>query len=592
MQALSTKKLRSSRLALALTCLGIVVTLATLIAGVPLFVRMPPWCDLTLYDVAARTVIQGGTLYEDVFDTNLPGFVWCLIGIRRAFGNSVEAVRIIDLLIVAAITVLLIRYLRKCGADFASLAWLAASVTLFYPFTTEFSHCQRDVWMTLPMLLAVMLRVKRISTVSGRRKLSDSSSFENRIWGITPAVRSAMLEGALWGVTVWFKPHVMVIAIAVWFVTRPALRQQFSSVPRVARQDFVGNIAGGLLVGLLGIIALVSTGTWKPFIIVLTKWNQNYLLTVWGETGSMFLRFLNIFPPWSLLHVLAIPLAARSAWRLIRSPNFDNFTFRDGVLAVFYLAVLVQACLLQRNFDYVHIPEMLLAFAVATLHLPRVTLFACLVLLTCTLLHPLSWFEKWCVQHPMADHNRMKHWTECFRNELTPIEYRQRQQSLALSVEYFSTINVVEIGEVADFLRTQNVTDGDVIAWHDSPHAIYLELGLKPCFRFMHVTTTLVSEENFARMTIELRKKSLPKAQFIVTDILHPIRGQSEEIQDGRFEAGSDLLPPNFTWRIRHSFPWDQPAIFRSGDGHGRYLVHRIVNREPTQFEFQWLLWE
>ena len=70
-----------------------IITAALLVAGIPLFLRMPLWCDLTLYDLAARNLLEGGRHYVDVFDTNLPGFVWVLAGIRAVLGFSSFALR-------------------------------------------------------------------------------------------------------------------------------------------------------------------------------------------------------------------------------------------------------------------------------------------------------------------------------------------------------------------------------------------------------------------------------------------------------------------------------------------------------------------
>ncbi|HEY1187812.1 MAG TPA: hypothetical protein VGE74_09150, partial [Gemmata sp.] len=53
--------------------LGWFATGALLVAGLPLLLQMPLWCDTTLYTVAARNVASGGTHYRDVFDTNPPG---------------------------------------------------------------------------------------------------------------------------------------------------------------------------------------------------------------------------------------------------------------------------------------------------------------------------------------------------------------------------------------------------------------------------------------------------------------------------------------------------------------------------------------
>src|SRR4029078_4012408 len=44
-----------------------------LAAGVPLFLCMPLWADVTFYDLCARNILAGGAHYRDVFDTNPPG---------------------------------------------------------------------------------------------------------------------------------------------------------------------------------------------------------------------------------------------------------------------------------------------------------------------------------------------------------------------------------------------------------------------------------------------------------------------------------------------------------------------------------------
>lgn len=529
-----------------LTLLGWGVALTALTFGVPLFIRMPPWCDLTLYDVAARTVIAGGTLYRDVFDTNFPGFVWCLILIRRLGGESIEIVRMVDLVIVATIVILLIRALRRCGASSASVAWFAASVALFYPFTTEFSHAQRDVWMTLPMLAATLCRVRHIE--SGQ------------------TFRAAFLEGALWGVAVGFKPHALIVAGIIFLTARPPEAER--------KRDLLGNLTGGATLAIMGILALMLTGTWTHLVDVFQKWNTSYLTTVWAETGSMFSRFLWIFPPWSLLHIIAVPIALKNL----------RAGLHRRTLAVFYIALLAQACLLQRNFDYVHVPEMLLAFTMIACALPRLLAAYTFGVLAVSLLAPSVF------QHPIADRARLAHWASCFR-VLPTSEYRQRQNALALSPQYFSSIDMVEISEVGDWLRAQGVRSGDVIAWHDSPHAVYLELGHIPPFRFMHITTTLISERNFERATRELRK-ALPRAKYVVSDIYHPLRHVGPALWARREETGPDLLPPFFSARLRQSFPFDQPAVFRSRGGQGRYIVHCVVEPVVKKFEFEWHLWE
>ena len=140
---------------------------AALVAGVPLFLAMPPWCDVTLYQMAARNVLNGGVHYRDIFDTNLPGFVWLMAGLRVVFGDNIAALRAVDLVVIGSAVALLCGWVRRCGGTGYAVAWLVAAVALFYPFTSEFSHIQRDPWMLLPALLAARLRLWRIPTPPG-----------------------------------------------------------------------------------------------------------------------------------------------------------------------------------------------------------------------------------------------------------------------------------------------------------------------------------------------------------------------------------------------------------------------------------------
>ena len=187
------------------------VTAGAVFFGVPLFLRMPPWCDVTLYDVAARNLLEGGVHYRDVFDTNLPGFVWALTAIRAVLGWSVEALRVIDLAIVSGIVWQLDRLAARAGASRAARAWSVAGMAVFYLFTSEFNHCQRDVWMLLPALGAVSVR--------GRR-LDPASTIPN---ARTNLLESCFVEGILWALAVWVKPHALVPAVVVWLLTAPRL---------------------------------------------------------------------------------------------------------------------------------------------------------------------------------------------------------------------------------------------------------------------------------------------------------------------------------------------------------------------------------
>ena len=71
---------------------------------------------------------------------------------------------------------------------------------------------------------------------------------------------------------------------------------------------------------------------------------------------------------------------------------------------------------------------------------------------------------------------------------------------------------------MADYLRAQGAGDGDVIAWCDSPHAVYLLLDVDPGIRFMHVYTALSiggGGEKVMREVEEAKQRSI----FVVSDL-------------------------------------------------------------------------
>jgi hypothetical protein len=136
--------------------------------------------------------------------------------------------------------------------------------------------------------------------------------------------------------------------------------------------------------------------------------------------------------------------------------------------------------------------------------------------------------------------------------------------------QHFGAIDPVELGAVADYLRTQHLHDGELIAWHDSPHALYLDLELRPSFRFMHVGTAAgLGAWQEAQVFREL-KEALPAARFAVSD-LYRITSHHDLLN----EVDEDRLPSVLPQWQRTQFPFNQPVVFRSPSG--RYLVHRIV---------------
>lgn len=480
------------------TRLGWVVTLLALIAGVPLFLCMPPWNDVTLHDMAARSILRRGVHYRDVFDTNLPGVDWMMAAIRCGFGWSYETLRTFDLLFVAGS----VRILARLAGQRA--AWFAAAVALWYPFTSEFNHCQRDVWMLFPAAAATWLRSWRGNLI---------------------------LEGFLWGIAVWFKPHSVIPAVAVWFVDHREKRWR----------DLGGVTLGGLLAGGLGIAWLVGTGAWPHFIDVFTRWNPEYTRDgIWQTVPFKLSYLVTCFWPWGLVHLAAIPVAACALRN--RSP-----------LAALYLGWIVQAVLLQKPFDYVQVPVLILGFAVLASRGWSVG-FPFLI-----------WFLIW-------GFPSLELWPRCWSEGSSP-ELRDR-------LGYFTHTpwgtNWEQLRDVEVFLRTVEppLADRELTCWHDSTHPLYLQLGLEPSTRYMHFGTVFPLRGKVDEIRADVIRST---QRYVVSDLMRMTRNPAK----GDI-ASIESLPEE----ERKRFPWNQPVVFRSG----RYVVHR-VDRPPTPEEIDITDW-
>jgi hypothetical protein len=328
-------------------------------------------------------------------------------------------------------------------------------------------------------------------------------------------------------------------------------------------RDHLIVFAGGVVAGGAGAGWLVASGAWPYFVEIWRTWNADYLATVMRELPFRLVMQLQYFPPYSACALLAIPLALRN----LLARTEDAAAFRREVLAAVYLTWLVVALLLQRPFHYVHVPETLLMLAVFAANRWPIPLALVLTSVLAGLVFAFTGRTSELVPpHPASDTDRTRWWRAC----LDPDPSRETRRGVAKFAEHFGGIDPVELGAVADYLRGQGARDGDLIAWHDSPHALYLDLGIRPRFRFMHVGTAAgLGEWQEAQVLRELQTAA-PRARYAVSD-LHRVTARYDELND----AGGDGLPKLLPAWQRGEFPFDQPVVFRSPGG--RYLVHRIA---------------
>lgn len=548
---------------LSLLLPGVILTVI-LLAGVPLFLRMPLWCDPTLYDVCAFNLLKGGTHFRDTFDTNLPGMVWSQTLIRWIAGWSSEALRIVDLIIVGTITTLLCRWAKDGGAPGAAQLWLAATIALFYLFETQFIHCQRDVWMMLPILLSVQLH---------RRSLSRSSTH----------FLLHVLEGALWGIAVWYKPHAMVLALGITLL-----------MGRFEIRPLLGLLLGGLIMGALGCGWLILSGTWSHFLDVFLNWNPEYLSWSFAALRYRLSLGFHYFAPFGLIHLIAVPVAIYSLGRRTHSryhntipeENQDNERNRT-YLAVLYLVWLTQAFLLQKTFRYVHVPTIFLALTfLTTLRFPVGPIFISWCFAT-ALLHMSfdvpeainqrwnnfgarhRWYDPVLAEHPILSSKRYQRWWQCVTGPSDP----ELKDDLGLEPPTFATTTLADLDRVGQYIRGLDLQDGDLICWDDSTHPLYVDLKLRPGIRYLHVSTAQLFRSKLHQMRMEIIASG---HKYVVAD-LESLRQRNWKFAVPIEQENESKLPRDFPTKVKDVYPWNQEVVFRSG----RYVVFRVT--KPIQ---------
>ncbi len=463
----------------------------------PAFVRMPLDCDVTHYDLCARTVLMyDGVLYRDALDTNLPGMPWLHMMLRSVAGWSPEVLRLADLAVVGLLIFALVRWLPEgCSAtDRWLTVWILAA---FYLSTSEWCHVQRDVWMLLPCMLALRCRRRQILA------LCQSASFDRRNL-IRPVV-----EGLLWGTAFWIKPFVAVPALFCWSIgVWKVLRVQPMRRRRIVGDAFL-LIFGGMLAGAAGSAWLIATGAWPTFWEIMWVWNRQYVTHDFSDNEGPMLAlglFVRFFP-WMLLPALAIPLACRSLYdsgNPTEGQNSKNVEAVDrALLAALYLGWIVQVVALQHLFDYVYVPILFLTlillcrrYALEPPGTGRTVILACLLLGVVLRL-------------PAPTLQRLAAWPLCWQ--------RTESAELLDRLSVFQRMNWTDLERVEEFLLERKIRDGEVVCWAPRANPLYAALNVRPPSRYllMHLNLRVFARQR-EQIWTEIQRCPV---RFVVCDI-------------------------------------------------------------------------
>ena len=509
----------------------------------PLFLRMPETNDAEMFDLQAWLIADGGVMYRDVLEPNLPGVVWIHLLVRAIAGDSSEALRAFDLLSFAIVMSFAWGLLKMSGVSRRATMWSVLACSMFYLSTSEWCHCQRDMWMLAPAMAGTWLRLKQ-----RERAESEASGGRLILWG--------MLEGVVWGVGIWIKPYVLLVTVAAWLCTL----SRKAGLNRTAA-DSAGLLSGGLIAGGAGFGWMVSTGAWPHWLDTMQNWNPRYLQA--GRENWTYPRFKVMvirFLPWFLLHLAAVPLALKQIQQRVsgRKVEADETTagageanekpivIGSGVLASVYLVWMLHSFLLQHLFDYVHAPGIVLAVLVCADAAARVrnrTGSRLVVMLFGFVVVAAS---------PILKLKTVPTWRECVSGDTTP----QLQDRLT----HFDNPRRTDLAEITAFLKQQQVSGHDVLIFNSDGVSLYRRLNLKPPSRYAYFFETLIFFPDKRKEVILEAMRNKPR--FIVLDLVSCLEMSGDEAH-AVGPAGKHAAPPGY--KPRPSFPWRYPVAFRAG---------------------------
>ncbi len=535
--------------------------LLLVISQVPLFLQLTLTPDTVLYDLQARLMLEDGVLYRDIVEPNLPGVVWVHAGLRFLFGWSPLVLRIFDLGVVAGISLILSHIIVPCSSSWLaeleedsgrrvlrySLVLLIGS---FYLSTSEWCHCQRDTWMLLPCLVAVLLRL-------ARTEFRGMSTFAR--------IMNAFGEGVFWASAFWLKPFVAVPALIVILVSL----KKTGSV-RLWLLETVLVLLGGIATGAAGILWMMQNGCWSAFTTMMFEWNGDYYQSGRSRwTVDRLLAHVQRFSPWIVLHLPAASLCVTMFIRtgILWGRKLSGKTVSEApsaspqvvLLRSVYAGWMIQCLLFQQLFDYVYVPAMILAISVSLQALIPVAAGirisagrlcarpACLVSGAV-----LCWLVIAVPGSSLMQKERIQTWRSC----VLALSSGRIDDVTRDAISQTPFPRWAELSRMMEHLQHSRLRPQRLMAYSGNLIHVYPGLHQMPPTRFVYLDA--LARCFPARRQEMLKAVQIAGVDYVLADLQED--GWEETPSDGRLlpdeiSASAPTLP----------FPWNQTPVFRSG---------------------------
>jgi 4-amino-4-deoxy-L-arabinose transferase-like glycosyltransferase len=297
-----------------------------IIAALPV-VTYPMGRDQGMYANIARSMLDGGLPFVDMWDIKPPAIYYLYALNISIFGGGSAALRALDLITVP-FTLMALYWLALRLTNNRRVGVLGGVLfTVFYFTETFASLTQSDAVVTLPMTLAALSTVRAGDHPRGTRG----------------AVLWAFAAGSLCALTLWFKHYY---AIFVLVLVLHHLITRWRSFPI---KEILGFSLGGLIFGGLPLLYFLSNGVFDEMMIVAqgtARYNAQAAVSF-----SAFIDQMRNYVEWRLSH-WGVLLVLAALWFMLPGLNRKGWRVVLLWLAAGLAFVLVQA----KGFDTHWIP--------------------------------------------------------------------------------------------------------------------------------------------------------------------------------------------------------------------------------------------
>lgn len=293
-----------------------------------------------------RGILNGRVPYIDLWNPKPPAVFYIYALMIRLFGQSTEALRAIDLLIVPPIS-LCLYWLGKQLANRRVGLWAALLFPVFYFTETFWTLTQNDGIVLLPMVLAA------VGVVKVARHQSPVAS---RQWR---ALFISFLIGSLSGYIVWFKYPFVIFGLAMVFGYVGIRAGTGRPVSLHDLYTALAFILGSTVVLLGGMLYMISIGAWDELVMSARVTSQYTLLTFnWNDFRALIGTAMGYrWQQWGLLWVLAgLSVVSRQSSVTSYQPTADSLKPSALFTFLWLLAGLAIMLAQAKGYDYHWLP--------------------------------------------------------------------------------------------------------------------------------------------------------------------------------------------------------------------------------------------